>query len=122
MDIKAGRFDPSLAKYHGPKAAKVGKNELMLDSLWDKYTEFRSKQIETPGTLKKYSRFHKYVLSSSGSSDVELDPGTLSASNATVNWTPGTTRRVLSGIIESTSLINDSQRFRTYLENLPSKS
>ena len=118
LDIKAGRFDPSLAKYHSPKAAKVGKNELMLDSLWDKYTEFRSKQIETPGTLKKYNRFHKYVLSSS---DVELDPGTLSASNATVNWTPGTTRRVLSGIIESTSLINDSQRFRTYLENLPSK-
>ncbi len=122
LDIKTGRFDPSLVKYHRPRAAKTGKNEPMLDILWDKYTEFRSKQIETPGTLKRYNRFHKYVLSSS---DVEPDPGDLSTNlstvSATINWTPGTTRRVLSGIIESSTLINDSQRFRNYLESLPSK-
>jgi Arm DNA-binding domain len=117
-DIKAGRFDPSLAKYQSPRAAKAGKSEPTLDILWDKYTEFKSKQIQTPGTLKRYSRFHKYVLSSS---ELEADLGTL-PTNPTVNWTPGTTRRVLSGIIESTSLINDYQRFRSYLENLPSKS
>lgn len=118
IDIKAGRFDPSLAKYQSSKASKTGTNEPMLDNLWDKYTEFRSKQIETSGTLKRYNRFHKYVLSST---DVETDPVALSNNSAAVNWPPGTTRRVLSGIIESTSLINDSQRFRNYLASLPSK-
>lgn len=117
-DIKAGRFDPSLAKYQSPRAAKASKSEPTLDVLWDKYTEFKSKQIQTPGTLKRYSRFHKYVLSSS---ELEADLSTL-PTNPTVNWTPETTRRVLSGIIESTSLINDYQRFRSYLENLPSKN
>jgi hypothetical protein len=118
LDIKAGRFDPSLAKYHSPKSVKPNKSATTLDILWDKYTEFKSKQIQTPGTLKRYSQFHKYVLSSS---DLEADLTTFSPSNPTANWTPGTTRRVLSGIIESTSLINDYQRFRNYLESLPSK-
>jgi Arm DNA-binding domain len=117
-DIKAGRFDPSLTKYQDPKAAKTSQGEPMLDNLWDKYTEFKRKQIETPSTLKRYSRFHKYVLSSA---DVAPDPRALSSSNETVNWSPETTRRVLSGIIESTSSIAGYQRFRSYLESLPSK-
>ncbi len=118
LDIKTGRFDPSLAKYHSPRAPKIVRKDSMLDAIWDKYTEFKSKQIETSGTLKRYSRFHKYVLSSS---EVESDFVPLSTSTPSVNWTPGTTRRVLSGIIESTSLINDYQRFRNYLESLPTK-
>jgi hypothetical protein len=128
LDIKAGKFDPSLAKYQTSKQTRVARNETMLDILWDKYTEYRRKQIEAPGALKSYSRFHKYVSSSCDlTSDNAADPApdrieTVPANNSFINLNPGATRRVLSRIIESTSLINDYQKFRSYIENLPFKS
>lgn len=116
-DIKTGQFDPSLAKYQAPERTRAIRQQPMLDILWDKYTEFRNKQIATSSTLKSYNRFHKSIQSV----DESLDAAETFSGNSNINWSPSTTRRLLSGIIESTSLIDDYQKFRNYIEELPSK-
>ncbi|WP_019502904.1 Arm DNA-binding domain-containing protein [Pseudanabaena sp. PCC 6802] len=118
QDIKIGQFDPTLAKYQTPERTRAIRQQPMLDTLWDKYTEFRSKQIATPSTLKNYNRFHKSVRSAD---EPGADPTEPFSGNSGISWTPSTTRRLLSGIIESTSLIDDYQKFRNYIEELPSK-
>jgi integrase len=120
QDIKTGRFDPSLAKYQTSERTRAIEKQPMLDILWDKYTEFRNKQIATPSTLKSYNRFHKSININSVD-DLGIDTTEPFSGNSSINWTPSTTRRLLSGIIESTSLIDDYQKFRNYIEELPSK-
>jgi integrase len=118
QDIKIGQFDPTLAKYQTSERAKATRQQPMLDILWDKYTEFRNKQIATPSTLKNYNRFHKSVH---GTDDFGADSKESFPSHSSINWTPSKTRRLLAGIIESTSLIDDCQTFRNYIAELPSK-
>jgi integrase len=118
LDIKTGNFDPTLVKYQTSERTKAIRQQPMLDILWDKYTEYKNKQIATSKTLKSYNRFHKSVRSAD---DFVVEPIESFPGSASINWTPSSTRRLLSGIIESTSLIDDYQKFRKYIEELPSK-
>lgn len=66
LDVLSGNFDTTLNKYK-PHAhltvieAIKPKQELDLLSLWDKYVEFRSKQVEATTLAKNYARVTNHL-------------------------------------------------------------
>jgi integrase len=68
LDLITGNFDPTLAKYRPQthltlvKPVEVPQKALKLSELWDKYTQFKSSQLEETTILRDYGKIQKRIL------------------------------------------------------------
>ncbi|MBD2085076.1 site-specific integrase [Coleofasciculus sp. FACHB-542] len=67
LDILAGYFDPTLAKYKPQthltllNPSEESQKPLALAELWDRYTEFKSTQLEKTTILRDYGKIQKRI-------------------------------------------------------------
>jgi integrase len=68
LDLITGNFDPTLAKYRPQthltlvKPVEFPQKALKLSELWDKYTQFKSSQLEETTILRDYGKIQKRIL------------------------------------------------------------
>ncbi|MEH1802786.1 MAG: tyrosine-type recombinase/integrase [Nostoc sp.] len=123
LDILAGYFDPSLAKYKADHIASPKKQKVYsLLELWEKYTQFKSGQVQESTLVRDYSLIEKriralptndanqavmirnYLLSTYSA---ETAKRTLKQMNACCNWA------VLSKLIEVNSFHDLAKGIKT---------
>lgn len=62
LDILAGYFDPTLAKYKADHTATPKKQKVYsLLELWEKYTQFKSGQLQESSLARDYSLIEKRI-------------------------------------------------------------
>ncbi|MEH1862216.1 MAG: DUF3596 domain-containing protein [Nostoc sp.] len=61
LDILAGYFDPTLAKYKADHTATPKQKVYSLLELWEKYTQFKSGQIQESTLVRDYSLIEKRI-------------------------------------------------------------
>lgn len=68
LDITSGNFDTTLARYKPKthltlvKPVESPQKALKLAELWDKYTQFKSSQLEETTILRDYGKIQKRIL------------------------------------------------------------
>ena len=100
LDMLSDNFDATLSKYKPHAHLTIiesikPKQELDLLSLWEKYTEFRSKQVEATTLAKNYDRLANHLKRLPS---VNLEDAVLIRDFLLSSTSPYTTKRILTQI------------------------